>query len=149
MTSRELEILNTIYRLGGSGSLRMISKEMGLSSDYTFLISRELLTQKLVKKAAGNAFILTNSGRSLLESSRGGSGGKNTPTLIEVSHSFGSEVEPPTFPPEIRFIKKEFMSEEPYLTEHNLDQGQITEVADARSIQKNIKRLTLANRKPR
>lgn len=146
MTSRELEILNIIYRLGGQCSRRILSKETGLSSDYTFLISKGLLNQKLIKKTANNVFILSARGRLLLEQ-RGDQGSKKkTPTLIEVSRSFGTEVEPPTFPPEIHFIKKEFMSERPYLTEHNLGKGQITEVADARSIQKNIKRLIAKGR---
>ena len=146
MTSRESEILNIIYRLGGRCSGRKISKEAGLSPDYTFLISKGLLNWKLIKKTANNVFILTNSGRSLLERSRDGSERK-IPTLIEVSRSFGKEVEPPSFEPEIHFISKEFMSEQPYLTEHNLGKGQITEKADAQSIQKSLKRLTFVSRK--
>ncbi len=142
MTSRELEILNTIYRLGGQCSGRKISKEAGLSPDYTFLISKGLLNQKLIKKTANNVFILTTSGRSLLERSRNDPEMKKIPTLIEVSRSFGSKVEPPFFKPEISFIKREFMSEQPHLTEHNLGKGQITEVADAQLIQKSLKRLT-------
>ncbi len=146
MTSRESEILNIIYRSGGQCSIRKISKEMSLSSDYTFLISKGLLTQKLVKRTANNLFILTISGRSLLERSRDGSE-KKTPTLIEVSRSFGSEVEPPSFDPEIHFISREFMSEQPCLIEYNLGKGQITEKADAQSIQKSLKRLTFVSRK--
>jgi len=142
MTSRELEILNIIYRLGGQCSMRVISKETGLSSGYASLILGELLNQKLVKRTANNVFILTASGRSLLERSRDASEGKKIPTLIEVSRSFGREVESPSFEPEISFINREFMSERPHLTEHNLDKGQITEKADAKSIQKSIKRLT-------
>ena len=126
--------------------MRFISKETGLSSDYASLISRELLNQKLVKRTANNVFILTASGRSLLERSRDSSERK-TPTLIEVSRSFGNEADPSSFEPEIHFISREFISEQPYLTEHNLGKGQITEVADARLIQKSIKRLTFVNRK--
>ena len=81
-----------------------------------------------------------------MERSRDGSERK-IPTLIEVSRSFGKEVEPPSFEPEIHFISKEFMSEQPYLTEHNLGKGQITEKADAQSIQKSLKRLTFVSRK--
>lgn len=142
MTSRELEILNIIYRLGGQCSGRKISKEAGLSPDYTFLISKGLRNRKLIKKIANNVFVLTNNGRSLLENSRDGSKEKKTPTLIEVSCSFCSAVEPPSFEPEISFTSREFMSEQPHLTEHNLDKGQITEMTDAQSIQKSIKRLT-------
>lgn len=144
MISRELEILNIIYRLGGQGSLRIISKETCLSPDYAFLISQGLLNQKLIRKIANNAFSLTNNGRSLIENTRGDLKGQKTPTLIDVSRSFSTEVEPPAFTPEIHFIRKEFISEEPPLTEHNLDKGLITEVADARSIHKNIQRLTFA-----
>ena len=128
--------------------MRIISKEAGLSSDYTFLISKGLLNQKLIKKTANNVFILTISGRSLLERSRDGSEErKKTPTLTEVSRSFGNEVEPPSFEPEINFINKGFAAGEPTLTEHNLSKGPITNKADARSIQKSIKRLTFVNRK--
>ena len=148
MTSRELEILNIIYQLGGRCSMRIISKETGLSTDYTFLISKGLLNRKLIKKTANNVFILTISGKSLLERSRDGSEGKKKiPTLIEVSRSFGSEVESPSFEPEINFINREFMSEQSRLTDHNLGKGQITEVADAQSIQKSLKRLTFVSRK--
>lgn len=149
MTSRELEILNIIYRLGGRCSGRKISKEAGLSPDYTFLISKGLLNQKLIKRTTNNVFILTISGRSLLERSRDASEGKKKiPTLIEVSRSFGSEVELPSSEPEINFINREFMSEQPRLiTDHNLGKGQITEKADAQSIQKSLKRLIFVNHK--
>lgn len=146
MTSRESEILNSIYLLGGRCSMRTISKETGLSSDYTSLVSGELLNKKLIRRTANNVFILTNSGRSLLEHARDGSE-RNIPILIEVSRSFVSEVEPPSFGPEIHFVNKEFMSEQPCLTEHNLGKRQITEMADAQSIQKSLKRLTFVNRK--
>ena len=146
MTSRELEILNIIYRLGGQCSGQKISKEASLSLDYTFLISKGLLNRKLINKTANNVFILTTSGRSLLEHSRDGSERK-TPTLIEVSRSFGNEVETLSSEPEINFINREFMSEQPHLIEHNLGKEQSTEVADAQSIQKSIKRLTFVNRK--
>ena len=147
MTSRESEILNIIYRSGGRCPIRIISKETGLSSDYASLISKGLLNQKLVKKTANNVFILTNNGRSLLEHRKVGSERKKTPTLIEVSRSFGKEVEPPSFDPEIHFISREFMSEQPCLIEYNLGKGQITEKADAQSIQKSLKRLTFVSRK--
>ncbi len=147
MTSRESEILNIIYRSGSQCSMRKISKETGLSSDYAFLIAEGLLNQKLIKRTANDVFILTGSGRLLLGRLRDGSGRKKTPTLIEVSRSFGSEVEPPFFEPEIHFISREFMSEQPYLIENNLGKGQITEKADARSIQKSLRRLTFVNRK--
>lgn len=148
MTSRELEILYTIYQLGGQCSMRKISQETGLSPDYTFLISKVLLNRKLIKKTAHNVFILTMSGKSLFKHLRDGSEGrKKTPTLIKVSHSFSGGVEPPTFKPEIHFINKEFMSEEPRIIEHNLSKCPITEVVDAKLIQKSIKRLTFVNRK--
>lgn len=147
MTSRELEILNTIYRLGGQCSMRKITKETCLSSDYASLISKELLKQKLLKKTANNVFILTTSGRSLLERSRNGLEGGKNPTLIEVSRSFESKVKLPSFEPEINFINREFISEQPRLIEHNLGKGQITEMADAQSIQKSLKRLTFVDRK--
>lgn len=160
MTSRELETLNIIYRLGGQCSTQMVSKETGLSSDYTFLISQELLNQKLIKKTANNIFILTASGRSLLGRSRDAlEGKKKTPTLIEVSRSFGSGVKPASFEPEISFINPEaipsgcygagkgFAVGESALVEHNLSKSQVAEKADAQSIQKSIKRLIFAGRK--
>lgn len=125
--------------------MRKISKEMGLSSDYTFLISKGLLDQKLIKKTANNVFILTASGRSLIERSRNGSERKRTPILIEVSRSFGSEVEPPVFEPEIHFISRDFVSVGPQLIGHNLNKGQITEVVDAKSIQRSIQQLTFVD----
>ena len=148
MTPRELEILNIIYRLGNQCSLRIISKETGLSTDYSFLISKGLLNQRLIKKTANNVFILTTSGKSLFERLRDGSEEKKKrPTLIEISSSFGSKVEPPSFEPEISFIDKGFVAGEPVITEHNLDKGLTTEVANARSVQKSIRRLTFVNRK--
>lgn len=127
--------------------MRIISKEMGLSTDYIFLTSKELLTRKLIKKTANNVFILTIRGKSLLERLRGNSEEKKTtPTLIEISRSFASKIEPPSFEPEINFIKG-FAAGAPVLTEHNLGKGLTTEVADARLIQKSIKRLTFVNRK--
>ncbi|MCX6813529.1 MAG: hypothetical protein NTV77_03590 [Candidatus Azambacteria bacterium] len=147
MTSRELEILNTIYRLGGQCSMRKITKETCLSPDYASLISKELLKQKLLKKTANNVFILTTIGRSLLERSRDGSEGGKTPTLIEVSRSFENKVKLPSFEPEINFINREFIPDQPRLIEHNLGKDQITEMADAQSIQKSLKRLTFVDRK--
>jgi len=143
MTSRESEILNIIYQSGGQCSMRKISKETGLSPDYAFLVAKDLLKQKLIKKIANDVFILTSSGRLLLGRLRD-SLERKIPTLIKVFRSFDTEVEPPPFEPEIHFISREFMSEQPYLTEHNLGKGQITEMADAQSIQKSIKRLTIA-----
>lgn len=147
MTSRELEILNIIHRLGGQCSLRVISKEMGLSSDYAYLISKGLLNQKLIKKIANNILLLTLRGRSLLERSRDDLEKKRkTPILIEVSRSFGKEVETtPSFKPEISFINKGFAVGEPVLTEHNLGAAVVIEVANARLIQKSVKRLTFVN----
>ena len=127
--------------------MRKINKETGLSSDYAFLIAKGLLKQGLIKKIANDVFILTNSGRLLLGRLGDNSEKEKTLTLTEVSRSFGSEVDPHTFPPEIHFISRESMFEQPYLTEHNLSRGQITEVADAQSIQKSLKRLTFVNRK--
>jgi predicted transcriptional regulator len=153
MTPRELEILHTIYRLGGQCSIRKMSKEVSLSSDYTFLISTGLLKQKLIKKIANNVFILTASGMSFLEHLRNGSQEKKTPILIEVSRSFDSGVEVPSFDPEIHFINPEAIPSGCYgagkelIVEHNLGRDPITQVADARSIQKSIKRLTFVNRK--
>lgn len=146
MTPRELEVLHAIYRLGGQCSIQKISKEVGLSSDYTFLISKGLLKQSIIKKIAKNVFILTTSGRSFLEHVRDGSEEKKTPTLIEVSRSLDNGVESPSFDPEIRFINKEFTSNELYPVEHNLSRDITTQVADARSIQKSIRRLTFVNR---
>lgn len=141
MTSRELEILYSVYRRGGGSPLRTISKELGLSSEYVFLISKGLLNQKLIKKTANNVFILTANGRSLLEQKDSQGSKKKTPILIEVSRSFDKGVEPPSFEPEIRFIKREFMPEQSYVTEHNLDKEQVTEVVDAKLIQKTIEQL--------
>ena len=152
MTPRELEILHTIYRLGGQCSIRKMSKEVGLSSNYTFLISKGLLKQRLIKKIANSVLILTTGGRSFLEHSRDGSEGKKkTPTLIAVSRSFGNEVELSSFEPEIHFINPEAIPSGRYGAgkkfEHNLSRDITTQVADARSIQKSIKRLTFVNRK--
>lgn len=170
MTPRESEILNIIYRLGGQCSLQVISKKTGLGFGYVFLISKGLLNQKLIKKTANNVFVLTISGRSLLECSRDASEGKKkTPIFLGIPRSFGrssphlihrcgSEVEPSSFEPEISFISPEaipsgchgvgkgFVIGQPYLTEHNLSKGQITEVADARSIQKSLRRLIAKGR---
>lgn len=125
MTSRELEILNIIYRLGGRCSMRLISKETGLSSDYAFLITKKLLDQKLIKKIANNVFILTANGRSFLE------------------HKIHF-INPEAIPSGCHGAGREFMAGEPRFTEHNLGKGPTTEVADARSIQKILKRLTTA-----
>ncbi len=139
--------------------MRKISKETGLSSDYAFLIAKGLLKQRLIKKIANDVFILTNSGRLLLGRLRDNSERKKVPTLIEVSRSFDREVEPPSFDPEIHFISpeaipsgcygagREFTANQLYPIEHNLGKGQITEKADARSIQKSLKRLIFASRK--
>ncbi|MBI2633278.1 MAG: hypothetical protein HYW78_02705 [Parcubacteria group bacterium] len=116
---------------------------MRLSPDYTFLISKGLLNHKLIKKIAHDVFILTVSGRSLLERSAGISEKKNISTLIEVSRGFGGRIELSSFEPEMSFfINKGFAVEEAVLSEHNLGKGLITEITDARSIQKSIKRLT-------
>lgn len=138
MTSRELEILDIIYQIGGQCSLRLISKETGLSSEYAFLIAKGLLKQKLIKKIANNVFILTAKGGSFLEH-------RTPPTLIAVSRGFGNKIELPAFEPETHFMSRKFMAEQPCLTEHNLDKDPTTEVADARSIQKSLKRLIFIN----
>ena len=124
MTSRELEILNIIYRLGCQCSMRLISKETGLSPDYVFLITKKLIDQKLIKKIANNVFILTANGRSFLER-------KIHFINPEASASWRS-----------CGAGREFMNGEPHFTEHNLGKDITIEVTDARSIQPSLKRLT-------
>lgn len=106
--------------------MRKISKETGLSSDYTFLITKKLLDQKLIKKIANNVFILTAKGRSFLEH-------KIYFINPEASASWRNYR-----------VGREFMAGEPRFTEHNLDKDITTEVAPARLIQKSLKRLTAA-----
>lgn len=121
MTPRELEVLHTIYRLGGQCSIRKMSKEVSLSSDYTFLISTGLLKQKLIKRIANNVCILTTSGRLYLE----------------------HFINPEAIPSGCYGAGKELMQGQ--LVKHNLSRGLTTQVADARSIQKSIRRLTFVN----
>lgn len=120
MTSRELEILNTIYRLGGQCSGRIISKETGLSPDYAFLIAKGLLKRKLIKKIANNVFILTAKGKSFLEHKIH----FINPKAI-LSGCYG-------------------VVGESCFTEHNLGKDITIEVIDARSIQPSLKRLRTA-----
>lgn len=142
MTSRELEILNSIHQSGGRCSLRKINKATGLSLDYAFLISKVLLKRGLIKKNGQNVFILTNSGRLLVDSSRDDLEESKPSTLIKVARSFGNEVKLLLLEPEINFIKREFTREYPRLAEHNLSKGTIIEVANAGLIQKSIQRLS-------
>lgn len=123
MTSRELEVLNIIYQLGGRCSLRIIGKEMGLSPDYAFLVAKELLQQKLIKKIANKVFILTAHGRSFLEHKIH----FINPEASASWRSYGAG--------------REFMAGEPRFLEHNLGKDITIEVTDARSIQPSLKRL--------
>ena len=67
MTSRELEILNTIEQLGGQASRRAISKKTGLSLDYSQVLSQALLRQHLLAQTASRLFALTAQGRLVVE----------------------------------------------------------------------------------
>ena len=67
MTSRELEILNTIEQLGGQASRRAISKKTGLSLDYSQVLSQALLRQHLLARTARQLFALTVQGRLAIE----------------------------------------------------------------------------------
>ncbi len=84
MTSRELEILNTIEQLGGQVSLRAISKKTGLSIDYSHELSHALLRQHLLEQTASQLLVLTSQGRLVVErrSRRGETAGLG---LAEVS----------------------------------------------------------------
>jgi hypothetical protein len=145
MTSRESEILTTIYQLGGRCSIRTISKKTGLSPDYSYLISKGLLMRKLMKRIATNIFVLTPKGKMVLERSRNDAGEANVSTLAEIALGFNDRNK--TSSSEIKFINKKLPSEQPCLIEHNLNRSQITERANARQIAINIKRLTFTNRK--
>lgn len=145
MTSRELEILNTIYQLGGQAVLRIISKGTGLSSDYIYLISRELLKRKLIGLIANNIFVLTAKGKLFLERSRSNQKERMGSSLREVALSFGRQSKPLSSALEVSFINQEMVSEPSYLLEHNLGRSQTIESTSARAVQASIKRLTTVN----
>jgi len=144
MTSRELEILNIVHQSGSRASIRAISKKAGLSFGYTHLVSKALLEGNLIKQNGNNVFVLTSSGKSILEK-RHDSKQEKVPILVEVARSLDNQIEVSPFAPEVIFVNKE-LTPQSYLMEHNLDQGQIIEFADAGQIQKSIKCLTFVKR---
>lgn len=67
MTPRELEILHTVYQLGGQCSMRAISRKTGLSLDYSYVLFHALLRQHLLAQTASCLFALTAQGRLVVE----------------------------------------------------------------------------------
>lgn len=147
MTPRELEMLHTMYQLGGQASMRAISKKMGLSLDYSRVLSQVLLRQHLLEQTAGRLLTVTAQGRLLVE--RRSKGGETeilglTEAARLVSRHTGIS---PTLPPESSFLSAELGEEPVSFVQHNLNKNQTIELADARSIEAGIDGLISINSK--
>jgi len=145
MTPRELEILQTIYQLGGQCSLQAISRKTGLSVDYCFLISKVLLKINYISQIRKNIFILTSQGKILTER-QDNLKTSQAPTLMEIAHNIGSQIElPSSTVPKIRLDYREFSQLSSYIVQPNFKRSKMAKREEVKEIQKNIKRLTFIN----
>lgn len=136
MTSRELEIINTIYQSGGRCSIRAISKKIRVGYDYGYLILKALLKEKLVEKQGNNVFILTSEGKSLI---------KQSERAKEQVFFKNQAMFSPSFSEEANFIKKDLKGQS---IEHNFNKAEhIIETEDAEQIQTSVNRLTFVKPK--
>lgn len=147
MTPRELEILHTIYQLGGQASPWSISKKTGLSLVYSRGLSQALLRQHLLEQTASQLFALTTQGRLLIER-RGKVGEATTLSLAEVARLISRQTGiAPMLPPEPSFLSEKFIEEPVSFVKHDLNKNQAVELVDARSIQAGIDGLISINSK--
>lgn len=145
MTPRELEILQTIYQLGGQCSLQAISRKTGLSVDYCLLISKVLLKINYINQIRKNIFILTSQGKTLTER-RDNLKTSQALTLTEIAHNIGCQTElPSSSVPKIHIDYRGFSQPSSYIVQHNFKRSKMAKREEVKEIQKNIKRLTFIN----
>lgn len=139
MTPRELQIINTIYKLGGKASLGAISKKTGLSLDYSRGLAKVLLRQRLLDQPTSRLLVLTAKGMLLV---------KGRPATVEETVAFNlAEVASmvgrqtglaPALPPELNFFNLRLMEEPVSFIKHDLNKNQTIELEGTRSIQAGI-----------
>ena len=145
MTPRELEILQTVYQLGGQCSLQAISRKTGLSVDYCLLISKALLKANYINQIGKNIFILTSQGKRLTER-QDNLKTSQAPTLMEVAHNLGSQIElPSSSVPKIHLDYGGFSQPSAYIVQPIFKRSKIAKRAEVKEIQRNIKRLKFIN----
>lgn len=150
MTPRELQVLNTIYQLGGQASLGAISKKTGLSLVYSRGLAQVLLKQRLLDQPASQLLALTAEGWSLVEKRRGKVGETAVLGLAEVARLVSRQTgSAPTLPPnpEPNFFSSRFMEEPVSFIKHDLNKNQTVELENTRSIQAGIDGLISMNSK--
>lgn len=139
MTPRELQIINTIYQLGGQATLGAISKKTGLSLDYSRGLAKVLLRTRLLDQPASRLLVLTAKGMLLV---------KGRPAIVEETVAFGlaevasmvsRQIGPaPALPPEPNFFSPRLMEEPVSFIKHGLNKNQTVELEDTRLIQASI-----------
>lgn len=150
MTPRELQVLNTIYQLGGQASLGAISKKTGLSLVYSRGLAQVLLKQRLLDQPASQLLVLTTQGRSLVAERRGKVGETAGLGLVEVARLVSRQTgSAPTLPPDLEpnFFSSRFMEEPVSFIKHDLNKNQTVELENTRSIQAGIDGLISMNSK--
>ncbi len=147
MTPRELQLLNTIYQLGGQASMRAVGKKTGLSLDYSRMLSQALLRQHLLEQTASRLLALTIQGRLLVE--RHNKAGETAAIGLEEAARLVSRQTDslPALPPEQSFFSPGFIEKPVSFVRHDLNKNQTVELVDARSIQAGIDGLISINSK--
>lgn len=149
MTPRELEILHTVYQLGGQSSLRAISKKTGLSLDYNRGLAKVLLRQHLLEQTASRLLALTVQGRSFVVERCGIAGETAGLGLSEVARLVSRQTGmAPVLPPEPSFFSPGFIEEPVSFVKHDFNKNQTVELIDAQSIQAGINGLISINSLP-
>lgn len=148
MTPRELQVLNTIYQLGGQASLGAISKKTGLSLVYSRGLAQVLLKQRLLDQPASQLLALTAQGRSLVAERCGKVGETAALGLAEVARLVSRQTGvSPTLPTEPSFLSEKFSEEPVSFIKHDLNKNQTVELENTRSIQAGIDGLISINSK--
>lgn len=140
MTPRELQIINTIYQLGGQASFGAISKKTGLSLEYSRELAKVLLRQRFLEQPTSRILVLTARGRSLVAERPATAAGTALLGLAEVASLVRRQTGlAPTLPPEPNFFSSRFMEEEPVaFIKHDLNKNQTIELESTRLIQAGI-----------
>ena len=98
-----------------------------------------------INQIGKNIFILTSQGKILTER-QDNLKTSQAPTLMEIAHNIGSQIElPSSTVPKIRLDYREFSQLSSYIVQPNFKRSKMAKREEVKEIQKNIKRLTFIN----
>ncbi len=142
MTPREMEVLQILHRLGGQCTIGAVSKKIGLSANYCYVLFKTLTKQALTREIANNVFMLTFRGQSLLEELKT-SKGKSAADFPAIAVRVGSgSLEHSSSRGAEKDFAKELSARWSPSLDHNLSRFSHIEITDDRAIKKSVKLLS-------